>query len=183
MAPPHRLQVAAGAAAVAVAMAMVVVVAAGVGMAGLAAATGVPTPLLRGGRAGVVSWVPIEEFTDEWATFNHSKWHDNSTTWYVYVGRAGGGVGVGARALGARGQGMGRGRGGEGGAACSVPRCHCRCHFILPGRRFRAHPSPPRFICPVESGTPSNQPGTFAGGGGAYGPAPPLPSLWATPDV
>lgn len=81
MAPPHRLRVAAGAAAVAVAVAMVVVLVAGVGMAGLAAATGVPTPLLRGGRAGVVSWVPIEEFTDEWATFNHSKWHDNSTTW------------------------------------------------------------------------------------------------------
>lgn len=154
MAPPHRLRVAAGAAAVAVAVAMVVVVVAGVGMAGLAAATGVPTPLLRGGRAGVVSWVPIEEFTDEWATFNHSKWHDNSTTWYVCMGWVGGGVGVGARALGARGRGMGRGRGVEGGAACSVPRCHCRCHFILPGRRSPAHPNPPRFICPVKKRDP-----------------------------
>lgn len=61
---------------------------------------------------------------------------------------------MGARALGARGRGMGRGRGVEGGAACSVPRCHCRCHFILPGRRSPAHPNPPRFICPVKKRDP-----------------------------
>lgn len=99
--------------------------------------------------------------------------------------------GVGGRGSGcggscARGSWSGDGEGKRGGGRGCLLRTSLPLSmpFHSAGAALPCPSQPSSLHLPSQKAGPRlNQPGTFAGGGGAYGPAPPLPSLWATPAV